>query len=205
MALADPINAAVRKLPIWPFYVMGAVPPFWYLYLGFTGGLGAEPISALEHRLGLLGLQFLLIGLAVTPLRRFTGINLIRFRRAVGLLAFYYIAMHLLTWLVLDIRDPSRIWTDIVKRPYITIGMVGFALLVPLAITSNNASVRRLKARWRKLHWLVYPAALLGAVHFVMLRKGWQVEPLVYLAVVVALLALRVKLPRRSGQHPVRP
>lgn len=205
MAIADTINTALRKVPTWPLYVAGMLPPFWYLYLGLTGGLGVEPISALEHRLGLLGLQFLIAGLMVTPLMRFTRINLIRFRRAIGLLAFYYISMHLLTWLVLDIRDPGRIWADILKRPYITIGMVGFVLLVPLAITSNNASVRRLRARWRQLHWLVYPAVALGAVHFVMLRKGWQVEPLVYLAVIVVLLALRVKLPRRSGQHSVRP
>jgi len=201
MSLVDPINARLRRLPIWPLYALGALPPVWYLYLGFTGGLGAEPISALEHRLGLLGLQFLLIGLAVTPLRRLTGISLIRFRRAIGLLAFYYISMHLLTWLVLDLRDPARIWADIVKRPYITIGMVGFLVLVPLALTSNNASVRRLGKRWRQLHWLVYPAVLLGAAHFVMLRKGWQIEPLIYLAIAILLLALRVKLPRGIGQR----
>ena len=198
MTLVDRINAGLRRVPTWPFYVIGALPPFWYLYLGFTGGLGAEPISALEHKLGLLGLQFLLLGLAVTPLRRFAGINLLKFRRAIGLLAFYYICMHLLTWLVLDIRDPARIWADIVKRPYITVGMVGFVLLVPLAATSNNASVRRLRARWRQLHWLVYPAVILGAVHFVMLRKGWQGEPLAYLAIAAILLALRLRIRRSS-------
>jgi len=139
----------------------------------------------------------------VTPLRRFTGISLIRFRRLLGLLAFYYISMHLLVWLVLDIQDPARIWADIVKRPYITVGMIGFLLLVPLALTSNNASIRKLGVRWRQLHMLVYPAVILGAVHFVMLRKGWQIEPLVYLGLFVAVLALRLKvaLPRRSGQH----
>lgn len=202
MAFADPINARLRRLPVWPLYIVGALPPFWYLYLGFTGGLGAEPISELEHRLGLLGLQFLLIGLAVTPLRRFTGISLIRFRRAIGLLAFYYISMHLLAWLVLDIRDPARIWQDILKRPYITIGMAGFLVLVPLAVTSNNASVRKLGKRWRQLHWLVYPAVLLGAVHFVMLRKGWQIEPLLYLAVAAVLLGLRMRIRRPAFVGP---
>ncbi len=204
VALVDLINARLRRVPIWPLYVAGLLPPFWYLYLGVTGGLGAEPISALEHRLGLLGLQFLLLGLAITPLRRFTGISLIRFRRAIGLLAFYYVGMHLLVWLALDIRDPSRIWADLLKRPYITIGMVGFAILVPLAVTSNNASVRKLGPRWRRLHWLVYPAVMLGAAHFVMLRKGWQIEPLIYLALALGLLLLRLKLPRRSGQRTVR-
>ncbi|SMH46429.1 protein-methionine-sulfoxide reductase heme-binding subunit MsrQ [Maritimibacter sp. HL-12] len=194
MPVIEAVNAGLRRVPTWPVYVVGALPPVWYFYLGLTGGLGAEPISEMEHRLGLLGLQFLLLGLAITPLRRFAGINLIRFRRAIGLLAFYYISTHLLTWLLLDIRDPARIWADIVKRPYITIGMAGFLLLVPLAATSSNAAVRRLGKRWRQLHWLVYPAVLLGAVHFVMLRKGWQIEPLVYLAIAVILLALRLRI-----------
>lgn len=201
MPIADTVNRALRRVPTWPLYVAGALPPVWYLYLGLTGGLGVEPISALEHKLGLLGLQVLLAGLVITPLKRLTGISLIRFRRLLGLLAFSYISLHLLTWLVLDIQVPARIWADIVKRPYITVGMIGFLLLVPLALTSNNASIRRLGAGWRKLHKLAYPAVLLGAVHFVMLRKGWQVEPLVYLGLAVLLLALRVKLPRRTGQR----
>jgi sulfoxide reductase heme-binding subunit YedZ len=203
MTIADRINAGLRRVPVWPLYAVGAIPPVWYLYLGVTGGLGAEPISELEHRLGLLGLQFLLLGLAVTPLRRFTGVNLIRFRRAIGLLAFYYISMHLLTWLVLDIRDPARIWADILKRPYITVGMAAFFALVPLAVTSNNVSVRKLGRRWRQLHWLVYPAVVLGALHFVMLRKGWQIEPLVYLAIAIVLLLLRIRLSRVTGQRRV--
>lgn len=202
MALVDTINSAARKLPTWPLYILGALPPVWYLYLGFTGGLGVEPISELEHRLGLLALQVLIAGLIVTPLRRWTGINLIRFRRMLGLLAFYYISVHLLAWLVLDVREPARIWADLVKRPYITIGMAGFLLLVPLALTSNNASIRKLGTRWRQLHWLVYPAVVAGGLHFVILRKGWQVEPLVYLGVVVLLLAVRL-IPR-PRQRPAR-
>lgn len=191
MQLKDTINTGLRKVPTWPIYVLGALPPFWYLYLGFTGGLGVEPIKALEHKLGLLGLQFLIAGLMVTPLRNWTGVSLIRFRRAIGLLAFYYISAHLLAWLLLDVREPARIWADIVKRPYITIGMAGFLLLVPLAATSYNAAIRKLGPRWRQIHTLVYLAVPLGAVHFVMLRKGWQIQPLVYLGIVMALLAVR--------------
>ena len=197
MTLADRLNGALRRVPIWALYILGALPPVWFFYLGITGGLGAEPIKALEHRLGELGLQFLVAGLAVTPLRRFSGINLIRFRRAIGVLTFSYIAVHLLVWLVLDVQDLARIWADIVKRPYITIGMTGFALLLPLALTSNNWSVRKLGPRWRKLHKLVYLAALLGAVHFVMLKKTWEMEPLLYLGAIVLLLALRVRPQRR--------
>jgi methionine sulfoxide reductase heme-binding subunit len=199
--VAAAANGALRRLPVWPVYVLGALPPVWFFYLGLTGGLGVEPIKELEHRLGEIALQALILALAVTPLRRFTGVSLLRFRRAIGLLAFYYVACHLLVWLVLDIRDPARIWADIVKRPYITIGMVGFALLVPLALTSNDWSVRRLGAVvWRRVHWLAYPATVLGAVHFVMVAKGWQIEPLLYLGAVLALLAARIRPARRVAR-----
>jgi len=195
------VNGALRRMPVWPVYVVGALPPLWFLYLGLTGGLGVEPIKELEHRLGEIGLQALIAALAVTPLRRFTGISLLRFRRAIGLIAFYYIACHLLVWLVLDIQDLGRIWQDIVKRPYITIGMVGFVLLIPLAVTSNSRSVRRLgAAAWKRVHWLAYPATILGAVHFVMVAKGWQIEPLLYLAAILALLAARIRVASRAAR-----
>jgi methionine sulfoxide reductase heme-binding subunit len=119
-------------------------------------------------------------------------VNLIRFRRAIGVLAFTYVALHLLVWLVLDVQALERIWADIVKRPYITVGMIGFVAMIPLALTSNNWSVRRLGPTWRQLHKLTYLVVLLGAVHFVMLRKGLQIEPLLYLGAIVLLLALRL-------------
>ena len=194
------INAVLRRVPVWPVYAVGAVPPVWFLYLGLTGGLGVEPITELEHRLGELGLQALIAALAVTPLRRFTGISLLRFRRAIGLLAFYYIVCHLLAWLLLDIRDLGRVWQDILKRPYITIGMAGFLLLVPLAVTSNDRAVRTLGAAvWKRVHWLAYPATILGGIHFAMLVKGWQIEPLLYLGAILLLLAARIR-PRRRPQ-----
>jgi sulfoxide reductase heme-binding subunit YedZ len=190
--LAERVNSAVRRVPVWLVYLVGLLPAPWFLYLGLTGGLGVEPIKALEHELGLFALQLLIAGLCVTPLRRFAGVNLIRFRRAIGVMAFTYVALHLLVWLVLDVQAPARIWADIVKRPYITIGMTGFLLLLPLALTSNNWSVRRLGPKWRQLHKFTYIAVLLGAVHFVMLRKGFQIEPLLYLAAIVILLAARL-------------
>jgi sulfoxide reductase heme-binding subunit YedZ len=200
-SIPERVNGALRRMPVWPVYVVGALPPLWFLYLGLTGGLGVEPIKELEHRLGEIGLQALIAALAVTPLRRFTGISLLRFRRAIGLIAFYYIACHLLVWLVLDIQDLGRIWQDIVKRPYITIGMVGFVLLIPLAVTSNNRSVRKLgAAAWKRVHWLAYPATILGAVHFVMVAKGWQIEPLLYLAAILALLAARIRVKSHAAR-----
>ena len=190
--LADRVNMAVRRVPVWLVYLAGLLPAPWFLYLGLTGGLGVEPIKALEHELGLFALQLLIAGLAITPLRRLAGVNLIRFRRAIGVLAFTYVALHLLVWLVLDVQVLARIWADIVKRPYITIGMIGFLAMLPLALTSNNWSVRRLGPKWRQLHKLTYIVVLLGAVHFVMLRKGFQIEPLAYLAAILILLALRL-------------
>ena len=190
--VADRINGALRAVPVWCLYIVLSLPAPWLVWLGATGGLGVEPIKALEHELGLIALQLLIAGLAVTPLRRFAGVNLIRFRRAIGVMAFVYVFLHLLVWLVLDVQILAQIWADIVKRPYITIGMLGFVLLIPLAATSNNWSVRRLGPAWRRLHKLAYAAAILGAVHFVMLSKGFQLEPLVYLGLVVLLLVLRV-------------
>ncbi len=194
MTAAQRINGALRRVPTGAIYIVGALPAFWFLYLGLTGGLGVEPIKALEHELGQFGLKLFVAVLAVTPLRNLTGISLIRFRRALGLLVFYYIALHLLVWLFLDVQIWSQIWADILKRPYITIGMTGFVLLIPLALTSNDWSVRKLgAARWQFWHRLSYPAAILGAIHFVMLEKTWQIEPLAYLGVILVLLALRIR------------
>jgi sulfoxide reductase heme-binding subunit YedZ len=169
------------------------LPVPWLFYLATTGGLGVEPIKPLEHELGEIAMQLLIIGLCITPLRRFFGINLIKFRRAIGLLAFIYVVLHLGVWVVLDMSLLwPQMWADIWKRPYITIGMVAFVLMVPLAVTSNDASVRRLGAAgWRKLHKLVYPIAVLGAVHFIMVQKVWEIEPVVYLLVVLCILGLR--------------
>ncbi|MCC1492987.1 protein-methionine-sulfoxide reductase heme-binding subunit MsrQ [Cognatishimia sp. F0-27] len=196
------LNTAVRRIPAWTLYGAALGYMVWLFWLATTGGLGVEPIKALEHRLGEIALQLLIVGLAVTPLRRFIGFNLLKFRRAIGLIAFFFVFLHLLVWLVLDVQIVSQIWADIVKRPYITVGMASFVLLLPLALTSNNWSVRTLGPRWRTLHKATYGAALLGGLHFVMLAKGFQIEPLLYLGAVVGLLALRL-VPRRSGGFSV--
>lgn len=198
MAVIDRLNAGLKRVPAWSVYILCAGHIGWLFYLGLTGGLGVEPIKALEQAYGEAGLKALAVTLAVTPLRKFAGVNLLKFRRALGLSAFFYIAAHLLVWLVLDVQLIGQIWADIVKRPYITVGMAGFALLLPLALTSNNVSIQKMgAASWRKLHKLTYLAAILGAVHFVMLVKGFQIEPLVYLALVFGLIGLRY---RRLGR-----
>ena len=199
MPVMQTVNSAVRRVPAWLIYLLAPLPAVWWFYLGVTGGLGPEPIKELEHRYGEFALQLLILGLAVTPLRTFTGLMLIKFRRAIGLMAFFYVVLHLLVWLVLDLNIMwGQIWADILKRPYITIGMAGFATLIPLAATSNNLSLRKMgPVKWRKLHKLTYLAVLLGAVHWVLLVKGWQIEPILYLTAIIGLLAVRL-VPQRK-------
>ncbi len=186
-------------------YIVGMIPAVWYFYAGINDRLGADPLNVLERALGLWALRFLVAGLAITPLRRLGGPNLIRYRRAIGLLAFYYAALHLTTYLVLDqgLNWPA-IWADIVKRPYITVGMLAFVVLVPLAVTSNGPAIRRLGPRWNRLHRLVYVAAAAGALHFIMLVKVWPLEPLIYLLLVAGLLLFRFQsyVRKRWGAKP---
>lgn len=200
--LTDWLNSRLRKLPTWPVYGLYVGFTVWLFWLGFTGGLGAEPIKSLIHELGELSLKFLILGLMVTPLRRFANINLIKFRRAIGLVAFYFMLTHLLVWVFLDQQSWQLVWKEIVKRPYITIGIAAFVLCVPVAITSNNYSCRRMSAQaWARLHKLTYAIVLLGALHFVMLTKTWQAEPILYFAITVVLLCLRL-VPRKRATVP---
>ncbi len=189
----DRANQLLRRVPVNVVYLAGVLPFVWIVWLTFTNGLGPDPVKAIELRLGELGLQFLVAGLVISPLR-WAGLNLIRFRRSIGLLAFFYVAMHLLAWVVLDMGLRwEEMAADLVKRWYIIIGMVGFAAMVPLAITSNNGAIRRLgAAAWARLHRLTYVAALAGALHYVVLVKAWPVEPLLYLGAVCLLLLARL-------------
>lgn len=191
--MIDCLNTLLRKFPTWPVYVLFSALPLWWLWQGLTGQTGPDPVKVLEHTLGKAGFQLLLASLAVTPLRRYLGLNLLRFRRALGLMAFLYITLHLLTWLVLDVQIPAQMVADIIKRPFVTIGMLGFVLLVPLAWTSRDAAIRRMGPAWRKLHKLAYAAALLGGVHYIWQAKGLQLEPLAYTAGLILLLVLRLR------------
>ena len=176
---------------------------------GYGGGLGANPIEAIQDRFGNWTLRMLVLTLAITPLRHLTGRPwVLRFRRMLGLFAFYYAAMHFLTWLVLD-QDLNQqaIIEDIGERPFITIGFVALLILTALAVTSTNGMRRRLGARWQQLHYGVYGAAVLGLWHF-----WWQVkkdftEPLIYAIMFLLLLGFRAyknKNPKKnpSSAHP---
>jgi sulfoxide reductase heme-binding subunit YedZ len=177
----------------WWLYAIGLMPAVWTFYLGLNDQLGADPMKTLERTLGLWALRFLVVGLAITPLRRIGGPNLIRYRRTFGLLAFYYAALHVAVYVGLDQGlDMAAIWKDIVKRPYITIGMLAFLILIPLAATSNATMIKKLGgAAWQRLHRWVYLAAAAAALHFLLLVKSWPAEPIIYAAIVAALLLFR--------------
>jgi sulfoxide reductase heme-binding subunit YedZ len=185
-------------------FVLCAAPLAWLAAraFGMAGlGLGANPIEELLHQLGLWGLRLLIVTLCVSPLAvALHQPRLMALRRMLGLFAFTYLALHFLTWLVLDQwLSLSRIVADIAKRPYITVGFAAFLMLVPLAVTSTNRWMRRLGRRWHALHRLIYPAVVLGCVHFWwQVKADWR-EPLLYAAVVAALLAWRWRRASRRG------
>lgn len=189
----DRINAFARRVPTWVVYLLGLVPLAILVWGAVFGGLGPDPVKAIERGLGLRGLQFLLASLAITPLRR-AGLNLLRFRRALGLLAFLYIALHLTAWIVLDMGLRwDEMLADLTKRPFVIVGMIGFAVLVPLALTSWNGAIRRMgAAAWVRLHKLAYVAILAGVVHYILLSKVWTGGLVIYTALAVGLLALRL-------------
>ncbi|OOY23265.1 sulfoxide reductase heme-binding subunit YedZ [Thioclava sediminum] len=192
--LSAPINTALRRVPSWAVYLAGLIPLAWVVWLTLTGGIGVDPVKAIEHRLGKIALWFLIGGLAITPARRFLGINLIKYRRAIGLLAFFYVALHLIAWVVLDM---GMLWAqaaaDLIKRPYLFFGITAFVLLIPLAVTSNNASIRKLGKNWRRIHMLVYPAVALGVIHYLWQMKVISSEGWLWLGVFLALIAVRFR------------
>ena len=186
-----------------------ALLPLALLVRGVLGDtLGADPVAAITHETGDWALRLVLLGLAMTPLRRLLGQAWpIRFRRLVGLYAFFYASLHLATYVVLDLGQYwAQIVDDIVKRPYITVGFAAWLMLVPLALTSTRGWMRRLGRRWGQLHTLVYAVGALGVLHFLWLVKSDLREPLVYAGVLALLLGLRVwwKLRRPAAQAPMR-
>jgi methionine sulfoxide reductase heme-binding subunit len=180
-----------------PLAFLACLGPFLLLIgdgLGLSGSLGANPIDKITDVTGTWTLRFVLITLAVTPLRRLTGWNtLIRFRRMLGLFAFFYGSLHFLTWSVLDQGLALQfIGADIAKRPYITVGFLGFVLMMPLAITSTAGWIRRLGGkRWQALHRLIYVTAVCGVVHYLWLVKSDINRPLTYGAILAVLLGIR--------------
>lgn len=191
LRMLKPVHISAIKAVL---FVLCLVPAAALTWRFFDEALGANPIEAITHATGEWTLRFLLITLAVTPLRRLTGWHwLIRLRRMLGLYAFFYALLHFLTYVVLDqFFDGWAIVLDVLKRPYITVGFAAFVLLIPLAVTSTNRMIKRLGGRrWQALHRSVYAIAILGVVHYWWLVKADIAGPLIYALILAALLGAR--------------
>jgi methionine sulfoxide reductase heme-binding subunit len=205
-AMVQPSARAIATAKILIFAT--ALIPFAVLaHRVWTDQLGPNPVETLNRFTGLWTLRFLLITLAVTPLRQLTGHHyLVRFRRMLGLFAFFYVCLHFLSWSLVDkLFDVDEMVKDVVKRPFITVGFTCFLLLIPLVVTSTQGMVRRLGGRrWRALHRLVYAIGIGGVIHFLWLVKSDIREPLLYGAILALLLGYRLwayrrRLPQRAA------
>ena len=183
-------TVAWLKVPVWALCLLPFVLVFWD---GFHGALGANPVEAVIHRMGDWTLRLLCLTLTISPLRELTGWAwLVRFRRLLGLFAFFYLMLHFSAYFVFDQSlSLARVAEDVAKRPYILVGFAALCLLVPLAVTSTQGWMKRLGRRWKSLHRLVYPAAILGVLHYYLEVKADITEPLIYAAVLAALLGFR--------------
>ena len=177
--------------------------PLFYLVINWSlllsnapHGLGFNPQETTHHVSGDWALRILLITLCISPMAKWRSLrSIMAYRRMAGLWSFSYVVLHILSYVWLEkFFDWSEIWGDLVKRPYITIGMLAFLSLLPLAITSTNGWIKKLgAARWQALHRLIYLAALLAPLHFIMMRKGWQLEPRIYALFALLLIAVRLR------------
>lgn len=184
----------LRRLPNGIVWLLGAIPMALLVWDIFTGGLGIDPVRDIEHRLGRTALYFVIGSLCFTPALRLFRINLVKFRRPVGLVAFSYAALHFATWIVLDMGFLwSQIVADIVKRPYLILGMIALTILTVMAVTSGNLVLRKLgPVRWRRIHRMIYAAAPIAVLHWLISHKIWPVWGITMGTAVLLLLALRV-------------
>ena len=191
--MVQSLNRALRHVPVWAVWLAGLIPLALLVWDTVQGHLGVDPVRDIEHRLGRTAIYFLIATLAVTPLLRLARVNLMRFRQALGLICFTYLVCHLAAWVVFDMGLLwGQIVKDVIKRPYLIFGMIAFLMLLALAVTSNRLSIRRMGAGWRRLHKLIYPAAILSAVHWLWALKVWESWPLMILSVILTLLSLRL-------------
>ena len=186
------INQKYLKIII---FTLSLVPIFFIIYQIITNQLGPEPIKDITHHTGKWTLYFIVITLAMTPLKNITKLNIwMNYRRMFGLFIFFYASMHLMTYVGLDYRfDLASIGDDIIKKKYIFIGFSAWLLLVPLAVTSNRRMIKILKDKWKKLHRLIYLISLFGGIHYLWLVKRDLTEPLIFLTIILILLAFRLK------------
>ena len=184
-------KSVLHAAALTPLAILGS--QVWEVWQTGNDALGADPVAEIEHRLGLWALRLLMATLAITPLRQLTGrAVLVRFRRMLGLYAFFYACLHFSAYLVLDLRGYwTLIFEEIAKRPYITVGFSAWLLLLPLAATSTKGWIKRLGRNWARLHKLVYAAGVLAVLHFWWLVKSDIREPALYAGILALLLGWR--------------
>jgi len=195
------------KIPVW---LLGLAPACWLAWRAWTNNLTANPIEFITHFTGDWAIRFVVITLAITPLRKLLKLpDLIRFRRLLGLFAFFYATLHFLTWFAVDkFFDLHEILGDFAKRRFITMGLLAFLCLIPLAVTSTSGWIRRLGGkRWQRLHKLIYVTATAAVIHYYWLVKSDIRLPLLYAGLVALLLLYRVvasALGRKTTRAPKR-
>ena len=176
-------------------FILLLIPSFIWVFQFFNGNLGVNPIENLMDKMGLMALRIIILTLLVSSLADIKSFkSIIVLRRMIGLFAFYYVCLHFLTYVVLDhFFDITFIFKDIAKRPFITFGFISFICLIPLAITSNKLSLRKLGYKlWKRIHYLIYIAAILSSFHFYMLVRANKTEPLIYIIIIILLLSYRM-------------
>ena len=182
-----------RSKPV--LFILILFPSLLWAYQFVTGNLGVNPIEKLMDELGLMALRLIIITLMITTLSNIKSIkSIVVLRRMIGLFAFYYVCLHFSTYIVLDhFLDIQFIIQDIIKRPFITFGFISFLFLIPLAVTSTNKMIKRLGFKvWKKIHYLIYPVAILASMHFYVLVRADKTEPVIYMGIIILLLLHRI-------------
>ena len=179
-----------------PFlFILLILPSFLWIYMFFAGTLGINPIEKFMDKLGEMALRLIILTLFISSISDVKFLrSLILLRRMIGLFAFYYVVLHLASYVILDhYFNWNFIIKDIIKRPFITFGFISFIMLIPLAITSNQIILKKLTYKvWKKIHYLIYPAAILSSVHFYMLVRANKIEPAIYIFLILVLLLYRL-------------
>ena len=182
-----------RSKPV--LFILILFPSLLWAYQFVTGNLGVNPIEKLMDELGLMALRLIIITLMITTLSNIKPLkSIVVLRRMIGLFAFYYVCLHFSTYIILDhFLDMQFIIQDIIKRPFITFGFISFLFLIPLASTSTNNMIKRLGFKlWKKIHYLIYPVAILASMHFYVLVRADKTEPVIYMGIIILLLLHRI-------------
>ena len=195
MFFVNGINKLLEFLPIWFVYFIGFIPFIFFLILTIIDEIGPDPLLVLEHKSGIWSLNFLIFALSISFIDNFISLKLIKFRRCIGLLAFYYALLHFLLYLILDKGlNFSLVYNDITKRPYIFFGFLAFLCFFPLVLTSNNFSKKLLGIKvWLKIHTLIYAISIFSIIHYILLVKSWPIQPVILSILVLSLLMFKLK------------